>query len=168
MHLNSEMIFVRHVAPLIQPGHRVLEISAEAIPSAYQRASQRHKTWHHLSLGVCDGADYVATEEYAYPVCSGTYDVVISGQVIEHVRMPWLWMCELARICKPGGLVVTIGPVSWPYHPAPVDCWRIYPEGMRALYEYAHLTVEISEVASLDKEVADTVTLGRVPETDTR
>ncbi len=31
--------------------------------------------------------------------------------------------------------------MNWPYHEAPVDCWRIYPEGMKALYEEAGLTM---------------------------
>ena len=55
-----------------------------------------------------------------------------------------------SRICKPGGLVITIGPVSWPYHEAPIDCWRAYPEGMRALHEDAGLVVELAIVESLE------------------
>jgi hypothetical protein len=42
-------------------------------------------------------------------------------------------------VTKPGGLVITVSPVSWHYHEAPVDCWRAYPEGMRAVYEDAGL-----------------------------
>jgi hypothetical protein len=73
---------------------------------------------------------------------------VISGQVIEHVRKSWRWIPELTRVAKKNGLVITIGPVSWPYHEAPIDCWRIYPEGMKALYEAAGSSVELSEWGS--------------------
>ena len=61
--------------------------------------------------------------------------MILAGNVIEHVRKPWLWLKEVCRICKPGGHVILIVPVSWPYHTAPIDCWRIYPDGMRALWE---------------------------------
>jgi hypothetical protein len=66
---------------------------------------------------------------------------VLSGNVIEHVRKIWVWIKEVARATKVGGLVITINPCSWPYHEIPVDCWRAYPEGMRALYDEARLEV---------------------------
>jgi SAM-dependent methyltransferase len=88
--------------------------------------------------------------EYEIPAPDATFDVILSGQVIEHVRQPWKWMAEVCRVCRPGGLVITVNPVSWPYHEAPVDCWRIYPEGMHALCEGAGLTVEQSRWESLE------------------
>jgi SAM-dependent methyltransferase len=88
--------------------------------------------------------------ENEIPLPDSTFDVVISGQVIEHVRQPWRWMAELTRISRPGGLVITISPVSWPYHEAPIDCWRIYPEGMRAILEQVGLTVELCLWDSLE------------------
>jgi len=56
----------------------------------------------------------------------------------------------LARVTKTNGLVITINPVSWNYHEAPVDCWRIYPEGMKSLYEDASLKVVLSLWESLE------------------
>ena len=72
--------------------------------------------------------------------------------MIEHVRQIWVWIGELARVCKVGGVVVTINPVSWPYHEAPgvPDCWRAFPEGMKALYEHASLEVKFSSWESLE------------------
>jgi SAM-dependent methyltransferase len=88
--------------------------------------------------------------EYSYPVESDGADIVIAANVMEHVRKPWVWIREVARICKPGGHVITINPVSWPYHEYPIDCWRAYPEGMKALYEDARLTVITSRCESLE------------------
>jgi hypothetical protein len=61
-------------------------------------------------------------------------------------------MLELARVTKRGGRVITISPVSWPYHEAPVDCWRIYPAGMETLSRYAGLEVEFSWWGSLESQ----------------
>jgi SAM-dependent methyltransferase len=83
-------------------------------------------------------------------VPSESYDLVLAGQVVEHVRKPWAWLPELARVTRRGGLVAVINPVSWRYHEAPVDCWRIYPEGMRSLFEEANLEVLISVWESLE------------------
>jgi SAM-dependent methyltransferase len=93
---------------------------------------------------------HAARSEYEFPIADGEYDVVLSGQVLEHVKKPWRWLPELARVCRPGGHVVTISPVSWPYHEAPVDCWRIYPEGTKALYEEAGLNVLLAHWETLE------------------
>ena len=63
------------------------------------------------------------------------FDVVISGQVLEHVEDMHAWRDALLRIVKPGGLVCVIAPHVWPCHRHPVDCWRILPDGMRWLFK---------------------------------
>jgi hypothetical protein len=49
-------------------------------------------------------------------------------------------------------VVITIAPVSWPYHEAPVDCWRMYPDGLCALYEDAGLEVLSADWGSAELE----------------
>lgn len=156
MHENSRLLFERHALPYFRAATRVLEIGPDGFPSAYRRSveaqSGRGLSWDTLDLFRDERLTFIASSEYAFPIESGTYDVVLSGQVIEHVRKPWVWMREVARVCKAGGIVVTINPVSWPYHEAPIDCWRAFPEGVRALYEDASLEVLVSEWGSLELE----------------
>jgi SAM-dependent methyltransferase len=90
------------------------------------------------------------SDQYSLPFPSGTFDVVVSGQVLEHVSKVWIWFAELGRVCKPNGYVVTVNPVSWPYHEAPLDCWRVFPDGMRALCDEAGLVVTFSICESLE------------------
>jgi SAM-dependent methyltransferase len=98
--------------------------------------------FHGLDLAPGNGVDIVSLDEYAYPIASDEYDVVISGQVLEHVKDMFLWIAELGRILKPGGHMCVIAPWQWGYHPHPVDCWRIMRDGMRFLLnEKARLEV---------------------------
>ncbi len=152
MHANSKLLFVRYVIPLLKDGMKILEIGPDAFPSTYQCLSKdlSISCWHTLDLYESPKLTYQKSEEYRFQVESDSYDMVLSGQVIEHVRKPWRWLPELARITKPDGLVITIGPVSWTYHEAPVDCWRIYPEGMKSLYEEAGLTTILCRWESLE------------------
>ena len=69
----------------------------------------------------------------------GAYDVVVTGQVMEHVRKPWRWILDVASLCKPGGLIWISAPNTEVYHEHPVDCWRVYPDGMRAVASEAGL-----------------------------
>jgi SAM-dependent methyltransferase len=156
MHRNSELLFARHALDLVAAASRVLEVGPDGIPSSYQRlvrtrtGERAPAIWHSVDLASRPGMTFAARSEYEFPIADGAYDVVLSGQVLEHVRKPWRWLPELARVCRPGGYVVTISPVTWPYHEAPVDCWRAYPEGLRALYEDAGLDVLLARQESLE------------------
>jgi SAM-dependent methyltransferase len=147
MHDNSKRMFARHALPFFAGAERVLEVGPDRLPSTYERlvraagGASAPAEWHTVDLASRPGTTFAARSEYEFPIADASYDVVVSGQVLEHVRKPWRWLPELARVCRPGGAVVTISPVSWPYHEAPVDCWRIYPEGLRALHEDAGLEV---------------------------
>ncbi len=158
MHLNSQLLFERHALSFFRDGQRVLEIGPDTAPSTYERlvepSGYSNLRWQTADLDY--GADstilveHQMANEYLLPFPDDTFDVIVSGQVLEHVRRVWAWFGEVARVCKPDGYVITICPVSWPYHEAPVDCWRIYPEGMRALCEEAGLEVVVSNFESLE------------------
>lgn len=158
MHTNSLLIFREHVAQHIPRAARVLEVGPDASPSSFARECGCPHRWETADLAAEGGqwrddhseATILMVDEYTIPVADGTYDVVFSAQVMEHVREIWTWMAELARVTKAGGQVITITPVSWPYHEAPVDCWRLYPAAMEAVARFAGLEVELSWWGSLE------------------
>jgi len=92
------------------------------------------------------GVDIVARDPYRYPVATGSADLVISGQAFEHVEFFWLAWLEMCRIVRSGGLIFLLAPSRDPEHRYPVDCWRFYPDGFRALAKWAG--VELLEVAT--------------------
>ena len=87
------------------------------------------------------GVDVVATQPYRWPVPRSSVDVVISGQAFEHIEFPWVSMLEVQRVLRPGGLLLLIVPASGPEHRFPFDCWRFYPDGLRAMACWADLHV---------------------------
>lgn len=169
MHLNSQLIFERHALAYFRAGAHVLELGPDGQPSTYRKSvAEPTVTWDTADLtgsatirgdrlfgsGRADDLTYVMDDEYTVSATDDSFDVVLSGQVIEHVPQIWRWMPELARVCKPGGYVITIGPVSWPYHEAPVDCWRVHPDGLSALYEWAGLQVVECISESLEPRIS--------------
>lgn len=162
---RQQQLFGKYARPYFAAGSRVLEIGPDGFPSAYRSlVDGGNLAWDTIDVFQDARLTYVATSEYSFPIPDGRYDVVVSGQVIEHVRKVWVWMREVSRVCKPGGVVITINPVSWPYHEAPVDCWRAYPEGMKALYEDAALEVVLSSWESLEATGFRRYTPGASPE----
>jgi SAM-dependent methyltransferase len=71
------------------------------------------------------------------PNSSRSADLVISGQSFEHMEFFWLAWLEMCRIVRPGGLIFLLAPSRGPEHRYPVDCWRFYPDGFRALAKWA-------------------------------
>jgi SAM-dependent methyltransferase len=164
VHRNSLLLFERYAAPHFKEGSHVLEIGPDRNPSSYRRAlNGMALQWETAELESAlmpdqDGryhpavneTTYRMQDEYEIPAADQAFDVVLAGQVIEHVRRPWRWLPELARVTKPGGNVILLAPISWPYHPAPYDCWRIYPDGMRALCDEAGLEMLDCRFESLE------------------
>ncbi len=163
MHLNSELLFKKYAKAYFKHHIKVLEIGPDRLPSTYQHLVN-DSTIRWETLDMCDRVGpmtHVTKNEYQFPIPDNSFDIVLSGQVIEHVKKIWVWIREVARICKPGGHVIVIAPVSWPYHEAPVDCWRIYPEGMKVLYQEANLQVEFCRVESLEAKKYNKVVFGQ-------
>jgi SAM-dependent methyltransferase len=108
--------------------------------------------WKYTGFDIEGGpnVDVILETEYVWGVSDDSYDVVVSTQVIEHVPEPWQWIREIARIVKPMGIVYICTPNTMDYHEYPVDCWRIWPDGMKALARYANLDVVTSYVNDID------------------
>lgn len=162
MHENCCLLFDQYARPCFRAGMAVLEIGPDAFPSTLQRrVTVPELRWDTLDIFEDPRLTYARSELYRFPVAEGQYDIVLSSSVIEHVAHIWRWMAEIRRVLKPGGCVITINPVSWPYHEAPIDCWRIYPEGMKALCEDAGLVMETSFWGSLERPHVRHVVPGR-------
>lgn len=160
MHLNSELLFSKYAKPFFKDKMRILEIGPAGYPSAYENlVNKKSIEWHTMDFGdssfidnAADNLTYKLIFPTVFPIQSDQYDIVLSGQVIEHVDVIWKWIEESKRILRPGGILIIINPVSWPYHEAPIDCWRIYPDGIKALAKFYNLSIEISKFESLEKE----------------
>ncbi len=101
------------------------------------------EAWNYVGYDIVPGpgVDVVLSGEYHWQIPSYSCDVVVSSQVAEHVRHPWRWIKEVARICKNNGLVYICTPNTIHFHPYPIDCWRVWPDGMKALFDEANLIV---------------------------
>lgn len=106
------------------------------------RAFFSRPSWVYLGadLQAGENVNMVLPSEYKWDnIPDGLFDVVVSGQCLEHVGMPWLWIKEVVRTLAPGGQICLIAPHSWEFHPSPRDCWRVWPDGMKDLMEWAGL-----------------------------
>jgi len=84
----------------------------------------------------------------------GVYDVLISGNVMEHVKHPWDWLKSLVPYFT--HYICIIVPNTHREHREPYDTYRYFPDGMVDLFEYAGI-----EVVEARRDKHETIGIGR-------
>lgn len=121
----------------------ILDLGSMDINGSY-RFLFENPNWRYQGMDMAPGpnVDIVLKTPYHWQeVPSESADVFISGQAFEHIEFFWITALEIARVLKPGGLCCLIAPSGGFEHRYPVDCWRFYPDGFRALARFARLDV---------------------------
>ena len=92
----------------------------------------------------------------ALPFADGSFDLVFTSQVLEHVPDDAPVLAECARTLRPGGALVLSVPFYWPLHEEPHDYRRFTHHGLRrALAQAGFGRVEIeADAGSLTMVVA--------------
>jgi SAM-dependent methyltransferase len=87
---------------------------------------------HVLHGDICDRAFLDTYRDFV-----GSFDVIYSNNVFEHLARPWVAAEILLALLKPGGLCITIVPFSQRYHESPGDYFRYTHTGVPKLFEAA-------------------------------
>jgi hypothetical protein len=165
MHIESYQEMARLVRTYLKPEHslRILDVGSYDVNGSYRPLFDK-PGWHYAGADVAPGpnVDFVLREPYRWNLPDADYDVVISGQAFEHIQFFWLTWLEMVRVLKPGGLIFLLAPGSGPEHRYPVDCWRFYRDGMRALGDYGDVEVLEAETR-WGNGWADTIGVFRKP-----
>jgi SAM-dependent methyltransferase len=123
----------------------ILDIGSQDVNGTYKNLFENPK-WKYYGLDIVAGenVNIVVKDIYRWKeIKNQSFDVVISGQALEHVEFFWITMLEIARVLKNNGLLCLIVPSSGPEHRYPKDCWRFFPDGLKALANYSYLeTIE--------------------------
>lgn len=157
MHPNSVRLmeyFINHYVPRA-PRRRVLEVGSARAPQ-YRRLFVPHHDYLGADIQNAPNVDCVLPADPYVSWRLETFDIVISGQTLEHVLDVHAFMSHLYEVCDKGSLLCLIAPWEWEVHRNPVDCWRILPDGMRWLL--AQFGFEELEVFRSDR---DTIGIGK-------
>ena len=125
---------------------KILDIGSYDVNGCYKPLLTQPK-WHYTGIDLSAGpnVDLVLTSPYRIPLPDNSVDVIVSGQAFEHIEYFWLTWMEMVRLLKPWGYIFLIAPSRGPEHGYPVDCWRYYSDGFKALARYGRLAmIEVS------------------------
>lgn len=95
-----------------------------------------HPRLIHVDLFARAPVDCVARAEQL-PFGTGSLDLVVCQETVEHVPDPFAAVREMARVLRPGCRIYLQVPFMIGYHPGPEDYWRFTRAGVRTLLDRA-------------------------------
>lgn len=120
---------------------KILDVGGRTLDSGFEAGSDRSykkvfeditEVYHTADIVKGTGVTHVMPGPYTLPMEDNTYDLIVSGQTLEHVRNPFRSVAEMTRVLKPNGWIILIAPSAGPRHDK-VDCWRFMDDSFRAI-----------------------------------
>jgi SAM-dependent methyltransferase len=128
------LAFMTRAAASTAPGAGVLDAGAGQAPYRELFSHTRYVTcdWEHSPHPGGRRADVLAPLD-RLPLDSGSFDAVLSTQVLEHVADPSAVLAELARVLVAGGRLWATVPFVGELHEEPFDFYRYTSYGLSRL-----------------------------------
>ena len=144
LHRTAVGRFVADAAGRIPAGATVLDAGAGESP---YRGLLTHVRYVALDDGRGEsrwdyGGLHVAGDLLRMPLAGGCVDAVLCTETLEHLTDPGAFLCEVARVLRPGGRLYLTAPLSFKEHQQPHDYFRYTRHGLRLLLERAGLVAE--------------------------
>lgn len=148
MHDNALRMVSEFRDKYIKPGDKILDVGSLNVNGCHRGLLP---DFDYTGIDVQAGPNVdVVVKPYDYPFPANSFDIVLSGQCIEHSQHPWRILYEIGRLVKVGGFVLITAPWQWQVHRYPVDCFRILPDGLVSMLTDAGLKVIVCDISDRD------------------
>lgn len=123
------------------------------------------KEYHIADIVSGEDVTHIMPDPYNLPAADNFYDLIVSGQTLEHVKNPFKLVNEMVRVLKRNSFIIIIAPSSGPRHDL-IDCWRFMDDSFKAIAEETNLEIvdDWIDMTAEDKKSApwrDHVFIGR-------
>lgn len=160
------------LGPRLEKGITILDVGGRNIKPGQDRSYKQMfqdvvKDYYIADIQNGPNVTHVMPGDYELPFEEGSIDLVVCGQVLEHVKNPFRSVIEMTRVLKSGGYIILIAPSAGKYHDS-IDCWRFMDDAFQAIAEEAGLEtitdyVDRSQPDERSRRWADHVFVGRKP-----
>lgn len=159
MHKSAMLRMEWFIEKYVKDGEnvKVLDVGSYDIFGCYKELFKGYKL-QYIGLDIEEGpnVDFVPKDAYAWDELEDeSFDYVISGNAFEHIEFPWLTIREIYKKLKEGGFVCILAPNSINEHRYPLDCYRYYADGFRALAKWGGFkTIDVTVSGIPDENIS--------------
>ena len=120
-------------------GKRVIEVGSRNVNGSARRVIESMHPAEYVGVDIeaAPEVDVICDiEKLCEKFDAESFDLVVTTEVLEHVRDWRRAVSNLKRMCRPGGVViVTTRSYGFAYHGYPFDYWRYELSDMRSLFD---------------------------------
>ena len=128
---------------------RVLEIGAYNVNGSLRSIIEKSNPQEYVGIDIIDGngVDIVCSIEDAIEKFGKeSFDLVISNELLEHVKDWRLAISNIKNLIRPGGVaLITTRSFGFPYHGYPNDFWRYEVKDMKNIFSDLEIIKIISD-----------------------
>lgn len=136
---------------------RVLDVGSCDVNGSFKSLFNNYKA-EYVGLDMSPGKNvtYVPKDAYSWDELEDeSFDFIISGNAFEHIEFPWLTIREMYKKLRHKGFACILVPFSLGEHRYPVDCYRYFPDGMRALAKWGGFKVVEASLGGVPQGTSD-------------
>lgn len=134
MHSNCYREFNRFIKKITLENPTVCDVGSRDVNGTFKKYLP--KKWKYTGIDIQAGknVDIVLSDPYDWKI-GEQFDIVVSGNVTNHVKDIYAFFVEFGKLLKPNGRFFIISPYRHGVSRWPLDCWRIMPDGWKFLIE---------------------------------
>ncbi|MCK9595513.1 MAG: class I SAM-dependent methyltransferase [Candidatus Omnitrophica bacterium] len=138
MNLNCATFVLTSLKRAEVAGKRVLEAGSSSVNGSIRPFVEVYEPAEYIGVDISagSGVDIVCdVNDIAARFGEHSFDVIISTELLEHVRDWRRAVHNMKAVCRPGGLIViTTRSAYFPYHGHPYDFWRYEIDDMERIF----------------------------------
>lgn len=137
LHLSDILLVLREWAS--EDEIDILDFGSGGSPYQFLFPNSRY---HRADIPGDVSLDYIISGQNTISAPDLSYDIVLSTQVLEHVKHPHLYLNECKRLLRPGGLLLLTTHGFFEEHGCPYDFHRWTAEGLKTAVRDAGLEAQ--------------------------
>jgi len=126
-------------------GRQILEVGSRDVNGSLRSFIESRQPEKYIGVDIAEGpgVDVICEgEKLLDRFEEESFDIVISTELLEHVRDWRIVISNIKRVCKAGGIIlITTRSIGFPFHGYPHDYWRYEPKDMEEIFSDCEIQV---------------------------